>query len=200
MHGSWFKSEAAKYTLYGFVFGLAFPILATSIDMVNSGLEFSWQSAFWIQKKYPIHYIINTAPFFLGLFAMFGGRNLDKLKEKNKQIIKASKFKEDFLANMSHEIRTPMNGIIGMSELLVDTSLDKKQHVYATTISQSGNALLTIINDILDFYYLIDNPKEGQLTSIKAAKYFSLIGIAIGSLLLFGGYRIFQSGGKQSLY
>jgi len=43
---------------------------------------------------------------------------------------------------------------------------------------------------------LIDNPKEGQLTSIKAAKYFSLIGIAIGSLLLFGGYRIFQSGGE----
>jgi two-component system sensor histidine kinase/response regulator len=71
----------------------------------------------------------------------------DRLKEKAEA---ASRAKSDFLANMSHEIRTPLNGVIGMTELAMSSS-GREQHEYHTLIKSSGEALLVILNDILDY-------------------------------------------------
>jgi signal transduction histidine kinase/CheY-like chemotaxis protein len=78
-------------------------------------------------------------------------RSGDELRAANDAAQAASRAKSTFLANMSHEIRTPMNAIIGMTELLLDTSLSAMQREYLTMVRDSGESLLSLINDILDF-------------------------------------------------
>ncbi len=75
----------------------------------------------------------------------------DDLIASQKRALEAAKAKENFLANMSHEIRTPMNAIIGMSGLLKETNLNKKQVSFLNAIKTSADNLLVVLNDILDF-------------------------------------------------
>jgi len=111
-----------------------------------------------------------TIRFFEGIGASIGVALMRKQKEgevrKTNQLLKsamtlthamaaraeqASAAKSQFLANMSHEVRTPLNGVIGMTGLLLDTELSRDQRQYAEIVRRSGESLLTLVNDILDF-------------------------------------------------
>ncbi|WP_371170416.1 ATP-binding protein [Aliiroseovarius sp. 2305UL8-7] len=74
-----------------------------------------------------------------------------ELKDARHRAEAANRAKSAFLANMSHEIRTPMNGVVSMAEIMAEGELDDEQRLYVNTIRQSGDALLTIINDVLDY-------------------------------------------------
>ena len=87
-------------------------------------------------------------------------RNKERLNKAKEQAEKLAKVKEEFLSNMSHEIRTPLNSIIGYTEQLEYTALNPEQRKYLKSIHRSGDHLLTIINDILDYAKL----ESGQLS------------------------------------
>jgi two-component system sensor histidine kinase RpfC len=130
----------------GFRFGVPYLFAASGTSVLTFGAVIA-TTAFW-QEHLSLAAGLSAG---LVLLPLYVSTLIRKLSEAKRQAEEANRAKSVFLASISHEFRTPLNAIIGLSDLLRDTSLDAEQQDMSETIGQSGRRLLTLINSVLDF-------------------------------------------------
>lgn len=153
-----------RYSIYGTLLGIVFPLIGTIIECRNRFGQCNLDNFILSQASNSLLWIIDTAPLFLGLLAAYAGKQVDKVRTANAELNEkyiqlnvvrmmadqANKAKGDFLATMSHEIRTPLSAIIGYAGLLKEKKLPRDEEAFVETIGIAAENLKIIINDILD--------------------------------------------------
>lgn len=160
-NGYWNNTEFRDYLQSTRLYESALPQREFAFDDPKSSLARRFLHLRASRLKDPIK---NHHLLLLAILDMTPFRKAEKdLIETRTQAEEASKAKTFFLAKMSHEIRTPLNAIIGMADLLTETQLSPDQKRYVEIFERSGNTLLSIVNDILDFAKI----ERGEVTLIQ---------------------------------
>ena len=175
--------------LYGFIFGLSFPIGALVIDLLINDFPFNFSGIKQAHQHNYLHWIIDSAPFVLGLMGFFIGQQKHKLKEYaeslektidlrtlalNKSLVQAeqsSQAKTEFLSHMSHELRTPLNAIFGFTQLLQLDDLNEEQQDSVNEIYIASQYLIELINQLLNLGQI----ESGNIKVLIENVFFSTI-------------------------
>jgi two-component system sensor histidine kinase RpfC len=158
----------------GFRYGTSYLALATVLTVIGFGIV-SFTSPFW--KAHPLFSI--SMLFVLAVVPAYISVLLDKLQKAMRRATLASEAKSQFMANMSHELRTPLSGVIGLSDLLLETSVDHEQKELIQGIQQSARSQLALIEQILD----ITRIEAGKL--VLHHEDFDLNDLINASLMIF---------------
>jgi len=139
------KTEAQKYALTGALFGLLFPIVATLIRIANSNLPFELSSVITVQATDSLLWIIDTAPFFLGLFAFFAGQRQDNLQKLNIELKQRENELEDIKKNLERSVEERITELAGRNnELDVANTQIRRRGAQFEALAQVTQAITSV--------------------------------------------------------
>jgi signal transduction histidine kinase/DNA-binding response OmpR family regulator len=166
-HGGWFTWQHVVPTsvVPGSFSAEPFLVVASEFPHAERIAAFANRRQSYLIVTLVMLVIANGGVWFFHARQRERGRAEQALRLANAAAQESARLKAQFLANMSHEIRTPMNGVIGMIDLLLETTLTVEQRSFAQVVRGSAESLLTIINDILDFSKI----EAGQLAFERIA-------------------------------
>lgn len=157
------RERASRYAWYGALIAVAAVVLATALLCVHVYDGITIDSILRAHRENVALWILDSLPFLYAGWGQYASMNMARtagsvirqrtraLRHEMEEVQKSARLRTDFFARMSHELRTPLNAILGMSQLLLESDLERRQRRRVDVMQESARGLLTLINDVLDF-------------------------------------------------